>query len=231
MIYNTHTNKKLHFFAFTLAEVLITLGIIGVVAAITIPTLMNNTNNTEFKSKLKKEYSVLAQAYLLIATENGGSFKSAVSQCSALDSTCLKNLFKTKLIYIKECDGSIPNGQCFTAQANIKRLNNSSANMWYINSSTSSIVMADGASILFQLDSSDCSTPLNESSDECGWITLDVNGLKSPNTWGKDIFVFSIRENQLSAGSYNTLQTVITGDDCNTGTNYGYTCASKLMFD
>lgn len=39
--------------AFTLAEVLITLGIIGVVAAITIPTLVANTNNQKYRSQRK----------------------------------------------------------------------------------------------------------------------------------------------------------------------------------
>ena len=43
--------KKL---GFTLAEVLITLVIIGVIAAMTIPTLMNNTNSQEFRSAFKK---------------------------------------------------------------------------------------------------------------------------------------------------------------------------------
>ena len=40
--------------AFTLAEVLITLGIIGVVAAMTIPTLISNTNGAQFKTGFKK---------------------------------------------------------------------------------------------------------------------------------------------------------------------------------
>ena len=48
--------------AFTLAEVLITLGIIGVVAALTIPTLVNNYRKKQFETGLKKEYSVLLQA-------------------------------------------------------------------------------------------------------------------------------------------------------------------------
>lgn len=45
--------------AFTLAEVLITLGIIGVVAALTIPALMNSTGNAEYVSAYKKTLSVL----------------------------------------------------------------------------------------------------------------------------------------------------------------------------
>lgn len=40
--------------AFTLAEVLVTLGIIGVVAAMTMPTLINNTGNEKYVAKLKK---------------------------------------------------------------------------------------------------------------------------------------------------------------------------------
>lgn len=48
--------------AFTLAEVLITLVIIGVIAAMTIPTLLNNTNSQEYRTALKKAVSTLNQA-------------------------------------------------------------------------------------------------------------------------------------------------------------------------
>ena len=52
-------------FGFTLAEVLITLGIIGVVAAMTIPTLISNTNSAKFRSQFKKTISTLNQAGLM----------------------------------------------------------------------------------------------------------------------------------------------------------------------
>lgn len=51
--------------AFTLAEVLVTLGIIGVVAAMTMPTLINNTGNEKYVAKLKKVQSLLGQAMQL----------------------------------------------------------------------------------------------------------------------------------------------------------------------
>lgn len=51
--------------AFTLAEVLITLGIIGVVAAMTIPTLISNTNGAQFKTAYKKALSTMNQAVLM----------------------------------------------------------------------------------------------------------------------------------------------------------------------
>ena len=49
-------------FGFTLAEVLITIAIIGVVAAITVPILNSNTNNEHFKSAAYKNTSVLNNA-------------------------------------------------------------------------------------------------------------------------------------------------------------------------
>lgn len=57
--------------AFTLAEVLITLGIIGVVAALTIPTLIANHKKQTVETKLAKFYSVMGQAIKLAEVDNG----------------------------------------------------------------------------------------------------------------------------------------------------------------
>ena len=71
---------------FTLAEVLITLGIIGVVAAMTMPTLMNSTQGAQYKAAYKKALSALSQAITLnVALEevdfgdvtNGGNYTIA----------------------------------------------------------------------------------------------------------------------------------------------------------
>ncbi|MBR6098933.1 type II secretion system protein [bacterium] len=51
--------------AFTLAEVLITLGIIGVVAAMTMPTLLNSTQGAQYRAAYKKGLSVLSQAVVM----------------------------------------------------------------------------------------------------------------------------------------------------------------------
>ncbi len=57
--------------AFTLAEVLITLGIIGVVAAMTMPTLINSTQGAQYKTAYKKALSVMSQAVVMnIALED-----------------------------------------------------------------------------------------------------------------------------------------------------------------
>ena len=59
---------------FTLAEVLITLAIIGVVAALTIPSVIVKTQQQEFKTAAKKAHSVLSQAVQLTEVKDGYSF-------------------------------------------------------------------------------------------------------------------------------------------------------------
>lgn len=55
--------------AFTLAEVLVTLGIIGVVAAMTMPTLIGNTKPKELEAQFKKAHSMLSQATVSVVEE------------------------------------------------------------------------------------------------------------------------------------------------------------------
>lgn len=57
--------------AFTLAEVLITLGIIGVVAAMTIPSLITKHHRRVAETKLAKFYSIMNQAIRMSFAENG----------------------------------------------------------------------------------------------------------------------------------------------------------------
>ena len=57
--------------AFTLAETLITLSIIGVIAAMTVPTLMTNINNQQHITALKKAYSNLSNAVKMMAINMG----------------------------------------------------------------------------------------------------------------------------------------------------------------
>ena len=57
--------------AFTLAEVLITLGIIGVVAAVTIPTMIKNYQKKETVTKLKRAYAEVQQVIKMSEVEHG----------------------------------------------------------------------------------------------------------------------------------------------------------------
>ncbi len=66
---------------FTLAEVLITLGIIGVVAAMTIPTLMANINGHKFRSQFKKSLSTVNQAVRMNVAKYDYNFASVSTNC------------------------------------------------------------------------------------------------------------------------------------------------------
>ena len=72
-------NKNL---GFSLAEVLITLGIIGLVAAMTIPTLISYTNGAKFRSQFKKTVSTLNQASLMAKAKYGYDFAGTDRACS-----------------------------------------------------------------------------------------------------------------------------------------------------
>ena len=72
--------------AFTLAEVLITLGIIGIVAAMTLPTLVQKYEDMVTVTKVKKAYSIFNQAYARAIEANGGLPKEEWD-CSAFETS------------------------------------------------------------------------------------------------------------------------------------------------
>lgn len=226
---------KKKYFGFTLAEVLITLGIIGIVAGMTIPTLMQNMQNEQLKTQMRKEYSVLSEAYQLLKTENG-TFEDAIGGCTgnsqAIDN-CFKDVFKQKLKYAKECSGGATLGDCFPAESNVKNLNKNNASDAYLgNGYTSGLVLNDGTSLALYLNNTLCKGTAgpNYPNTECGFITIDVNGVKPPNTWGRDIYLFFIYTDAIRPSAVGVVESwAANSDDCNTGTNNGYTCASKYL--
>lgn len=68
--------RKKNNFGFTLAEVLITLGIIGVVAAITIPSLITSYNKIVVETRLNQTNAIILQAFKRYQADNGDSSMS-----------------------------------------------------------------------------------------------------------------------------------------------------------
>lgn len=64
-------NRQKNYKAFTLSEVLITLGILGVVIAMTLPALMSKYRKQEISARLKKFYTIMNQAIMMSELENG----------------------------------------------------------------------------------------------------------------------------------------------------------------
>ena len=175
---------------FTLAEVLITLVIVGVVAAMTIPTVVNNTKKQEYVSKLKKTYSTLAQATNKIIAEEGmpkGSVGGWASSSENIYNEYIKRLSNTK-----SCDNRADG--CFTQK--IYNLNNLGYRVWEdFGNSYYKFILSDGTQVMLWLDSLECTDNDNETTDVCATFMVDINGEKSPNVLGRDVFRFNLTEN------------------------------------
>lgn len=163
--YNTDNKRKS--FGFTLAEVLITLGIIGVVAALTVPALINATNDAEYKNAYKKAFSVGSQSFLSIDQNNLITMTNDTGS-----SPIFFNLFMNNFKTTKICNSG-NNSSCW----------NSSGELF-----ASSYPLSNGSSFI---DSSGMAwTILN--SGTYARIAVDTNAFKPPNVFGKDRFVFKI---------------------------------------
>ena len=196
---------------FTLAEVLITLVIIGVIAAMTIPTLMNNTNKQEHVTRLKKSYSVLSQATRRIIADRGTPRASVGGWADSHEN--IFNIYKSYLSNAKECQ---PGQTCF-ASIDYKNLNGTDNAFDLMDLTTyGRLVLADGSFAQFLYDNADCNG--GQQSDEvnkvCAYIHVDTNGAKGPNKFGRDAFRFYISENGLFPTNCNLNSTNCNGQNC-----------------
>lgn len=218
--------KKL---AFTLAEVLITLGIIGIVAAITIPTLIQQQQEQATVVALKKIYSTLSQAYTSAAHENGTPDNWGLTNDTA-GSIKLINILTQYLKATKTCiDGDYTG--CFP-NVNYKDLANGDAgNLNTVQRGKA--ILTDGTLIIPQFHSITCgsnrgSTPAL--STVCASLFVDINGFKNPNQLGVDYFRFYLTKNGIiPGGSVN--ETFIPFDpDCKNKTG-GYGCTAWIIYN
>lgn len=177
---------------FTLAEVLITLGIIGIVAAMTLPSLLNNTQNKQLETSLKKSYSALGQvAQQVFLLDYGGQFPVNDNR----NFFTLVNNFSKYYVNAKRCDGKTAINGCpvYTTNSsefmrnNYKSYNGKNAGT-IANDALSNTV--DNTTIFF-----DYATDIETIHGQIH-IAIDVNGWqKKPNKWGHDIFMFYINNN------------------------------------
>lgn len=213
--------------AFTLAEVLLTLAIIGIVAALTIPSLISSADDAKFKSKMKKEFSVLSQVHAKI-TNDYGSLRAALSDCGSQNiHECFRDIVKPYLSYTSECNDGQSYGNCHPAT--VKELSGNTATTGY-RLNRAGLVLADGATVMTSIDSNTCSAQNLGYEDRCGWINVDVNGLAPPNMWGKDIYTFYfvlLKVVPLGIDSSGSMDASYAKNCDTSGTGYG--CAAKYL--
>ncbi len=181
-----------------MAELLITLGIIGVVAAMTIPGLRTKIRKSQVQTGVKAAYSIFSQATKLSINENGGisgwdieneaefSDKYMVPYLTSV--TKLKNRYTMHTLYDADNNGNsflfwqppfyqLQNGMIFTCHR------------------------GNGSGIKNMM------------------LIVDINGQKGPNTLGTDGFVFGFSKDKdtlLPGGASCTKEEIMTGKGCST---------------
>ena len=200
---------------FTLAEVLITLGIIGIVCALTIPTMMQKQKEKATITALKKAYSVLSSAYALAVQENGDPRNwNLTALGSGLGAENMLNTLAPYLNITKNCgrySGCLPNkiykyldgtpyGNFNTAQDRAKAR------------------LADGSLMMTYISDPTCS-------GNCGYIRIDINGDENPNQIGVDMFFFNIEKTRIiptGVGSNTDCKNISAGN--------GSSCTAWVIF-
>ncbi|MBO6088683.1 type II secretion system protein [bacterium] len=202
---------------FTLAEVLITLGVIGVVAAITIPNLVKNYQKKAWTTQLQKSYSMLEQSFQKMLADDGVSklsdtqvwaskgtisctFFGGYGSVSFLDDRC-KDFLNNLKNYIKII-GVEKYGEDVYDLAKSAKTSFASPNS--TNKDAISFILSDGTMFIFytnnypsSVDTETCNTIKSLGGNMCsraGYLYIDVNGRKGPNTFGRDIFYFEISD-------------------------------------
>ena len=199
------THHSLKRVAFTLAEVLITLGIIGVVAALTLPTLIQNHQKQVYVTQLKKAYSTLTNAYNELAAEQEVADWNQIS-CS--DWSCLSDFLK-HVKTIKSFEG------CEEDWCNNYDVNHTTGIAGGTGlGNDSGFITADGALFIFT-----CGSYLDS---DYTWI-VDVNGYnKGPNKPGRDIFQFALENLHKVDDSWDPQNTGNKLIPVGAKTDYGY---------
>ena len=199
------------FKAFTLAEVLITLGVIGVVASITLPTLIKEYNKHAWVNALKENYSLLNQGFKKMMADDGVEYiadteawRGISSSCTAYDaisSSRCKDFYPQFGKYFKVVSvESIVNKYEYKYRKSSSKIiaKNPAPGTAY-----NAIYLSNGA-MVWSYDFEERSS-INSNCDAihlagghmcgiAGWFNIDINGNKGPNEFGKDIFMFYITE-------------------------------------
>ncbi len=183
---------------FTLAEVLITLGIIGVVAAMTIPTIASRVTHKRLQAQFKKTYSDLNRAARAFYADTDIPIHDYdVYLKSGVDTSVPANWNSTALLetFLSYYNGFTKNNNKgwndFDYTHKIINLNLNGVEVKQYPCDQSKVYL-DAVGRLYAMD--DTSTAYGKQLPYGPKICVDINGVDKPNKWGYDRFVFVFTE-------------------------------------
>ncbi|MDD3014661.1 MAG: type II secretion system protein [Candidatus Gastranaerophilales bacterium] len=224
--------------AFTLAEILIALGIIGVIAAFVISPLVQEIQDTQMKIAWKKSFADISQAVKRLSIDYYGDFRGIWegAEVTAAGHNDFRNKMLIYLNYTQKCDAASATGinGCWHATGNSYKLSgNAITSDWSIYSRA---ILNNGSLLIFYLQSNNCNNTKTPNSDHCGLIGVDVNGFNGPNKLGKDIFAVRILRNGTvipygTQGDYNYNRP--SDDSCDVAlypNTSGWSCSADYLY-
>ena len=200
---------------FTLAEVLITIGVIGVVAALTIPSLMAKNEERVLVNRLKQTYSIFSQAYMLAVEQNEDPTGWDLGERDTTEGA--KKLYDILKVNIKRAHDCGNGTGCFAS--NYKALVGDTPYIWQPNTYPLYIkgMLPNGTSFLTWSGGSGCTGSSllanGKTYNTCGVIKVDLNGNNPPNRAGVDYFNFLVTTEGIIP-SYNIIPGARYGEFC-----------------
>ncbi len=188
---------------FTLAETLITLAVIGIVAALTMPGLINDYKQNVFNNQFKKVYSTLSNAHVAARYQWGtnplcyygyGGYADNYSDCPTYS-----KIFLEQLKIAENCGNNAMQNRCipeYKGWEKVKKENNPDMDDDEVNNSMKgctnlsseslknypAYILQDGTIIMPSVGDGNQRIAVN--------TIVDINGMKGPNKWGHDVFYF-----------------------------------------
>ncbi|MFA6988857.1 MAG: prepilin-type N-terminal cleavage/methylation domain-containing protein [Candidatus Gastranaerophilaceae bacterium] len=217
---------------FTLAEVLITLCVIGILASATIPALVQTTRDKELKVAWQKFYADFSQSTISAVADNGGTLQDIPMWYISF-----LTKYNNYMNYTRSCTDWYAYDNCWHSNdGTVKYFNGDPA----ISGHADEAGMLLNNGMMFLLGghaSTDCSnffpggypTPTYKNSrysGACSYVIVDINGRKNPNTIGKDIFgLYIFPTRVLPFGSDDNAP---PSTDC-TDSGKGWGCSAKYL--
>ena len=207
--------------AFTLAEVLITLGIIGVVAAMTIPNLISSYQKKATVTKLQKAISILNQAYRLSYDENGDISAKDVLASGMTNEEYFNTYWAP---YIKKAHLCKTYSECGYKTSNPwKYAKGTSCGTHVVSTRVRTTFYTPDGFLYLILIASVNDPEVRENNN----IYLDLNGGAGPNVFGKDVFILTrVVEGGVRPYCYQKTDVQID-QNCSKNTE-GLCCAEKI---
>ena len=217
---------------FTMAEVLITLGILGILIAMTLPALVQKYQEKVTINRLKKVYSTLSQLYVFVSEKDGtpAEWGYVYNEDGSLDrSGTIQNIFSKYLRKLQVCKDSYCQNPLY------KLLNGTEDGNSSYRIGNSPLILEDGTLLRANMDDRytfDCSIvrgTTNALKNVCFEIMVDVNARQNPSTYGRDVFVFYwTKYGIVPVGSVEETSGVMPFSTCSrSGSGYG--CAAWVL--